>query len=168
MCYYDNITFVGQIQCNPNYFPDITVWRSVYTCLTIPSWKIRTQLHSQNTSRVLTDRQLYSFPSVSQKRDFFDFSFYVRYSTLLRLPSLRFHCVWGCWDRTEAGLLRLWHWQSDALTTRLDLIHTRLRLQLGWISSTLGLISSTADNSARSTLFSPNFFWDTARFIALV
>jgi hypothetical protein len=28
-------------------------------------------------------------------------SFYVRYSTLLHKPSLRFHCVGGCWDRTQ-------------------------------------------------------------------
>jgi hypothetical protein len=33
---------------------------------------------------------------------------------------------------SNPGLLRLRHWQSDALTTRLDLIHTRLN----WISST--------------------------------
>jgi hypothetical protein len=26
---------------------------------------------------------------------------YVRYSTLLHLPPLRFHCVGGCWDRTQ-------------------------------------------------------------------
>jgi hypothetical protein len=26
------------------------------------------------------------------------FFFYVRYSTLLHLPPLRFHCVGGCWD----------------------------------------------------------------------
>jgi hypothetical protein len=26
-------------------------------------------------------------------------SFYVLYSTLLHLPSLRCHCVGGCWDR---------------------------------------------------------------------
>ncbi len=36
---------------------------------------------------------------------------------------LRFHCVRGCWDRSNPGLLRLWHWQPDALTTWLDLIH---------------------------------------------
>jgi len=29
------------------------------------------------------------------------FSFYVRYSTLLNLPPLRFHCVGGCWDRIQ-------------------------------------------------------------------
>ncbi len=29
------------------------------------------------------------------------------YSTLLRLPLLRFHCVGGCWDWTQ---LRLWRW----------------------------------------------------------
>jgi hypothetical protein len=27
----------------------------------------------------------------------------VRYSTLLHLPPLRFHCVGGCWDRTQDG-----------------------------------------------------------------
>ncbi len=27
--------------------------------------------------------------------------FYVRYSTLLYLPPLRFHCVGGCGDRTQ-------------------------------------------------------------------
>jgi len=35
------------------------------------------------------------------------FSFYVRYSTLLHLPPLRFHCVGGCWDRTLDSYLRL-------------------------------------------------------------
>jgi hypothetical protein len=29
------------------------------------------------------------------------FSFYVRYSTLLHLPPLRFHCARRCWDRTQ-------------------------------------------------------------------
>ncbi len=29
------------------------------------------------------------------------FSFYVLYSTLLHLPPLRFHCVRGCWGRTQ-------------------------------------------------------------------
>ncbi len=34
--------------------------------------------------------------------EFFGFSFSVRYSTLLHLPPLRFHCVGGgCWDRTQ-------------------------------------------------------------------
>jgi hypothetical protein len=28
------------------------------------------------------------------------FSFYVRYSTLLYMPPLRFHCIGGGWDRT--------------------------------------------------------------------
>ncbi len=36
-----------------------------------------------------------------QQWDFFSFFFYVRYSTLLHLPPLRFHCVGGCWDRTQ-------------------------------------------------------------------
>jgi|688.fasta_scaffold285539_1 hypothetical protein len=29
---------------------------------------------------------------------------------------------------SNPGLFRLWHWQSDALTTRLDLIHSELDL----------------------------------------
>ncbi len=29
------------------------------------------------------------------------FSLYVRYSTMLHLPPFRFHCVGGCWDRTQ-------------------------------------------------------------------
>jgi hypothetical protein len=61
---------------------------------------------------------------------FLDFSFlYVRYSTLLHLPPLRINCVRGCWDRTQNNCeLRLRHWLSDALITRLDLIHTRQNL----------------------------------------
>ncbi len=51
-------------------------------------------------------------------------SFYVHYSTLLHLPPLKFHCVGGCWDRTQdccdIGI--------DALTTWLNLIHSRIDL----------------------------------------
>ncbi len=65
--------------------------------------------------------------SDSSRGLFWIFSFYVWYSTLLHLPPLRFHCVGGCWIRTP-GQLRLRHWLSDALTTRLDLIHNRLDL----------------------------------------
>ena len=32
---------------------------------------------------------------------FVDFFMYVLYSTLFYLPPLRFHCVGGCWDRTQ-------------------------------------------------------------------
>jgi hypothetical protein len=38
------------------------------------------------------------------KGNFLDFSFYVRYSTLLHVPPLRFHRVGGCWDRTHCFL----------------------------------------------------------------
>ncbi len=53
---------------------------------------------------------------------FFGFFLYVLYSTLLHLPPLRFHYVGGC-RGPNPGLLRLRRRQSDALTTRLDLIH---------------------------------------------
>ncbi len=56
---------------------------------------------------------------------FLDFSFYVRSSIRLQLPPLRFHCVGGCWDRTQDN----WrHWLSAPLTTRLDLIHLQRKL----------------------------------------
>jgi hypothetical protein len=32
---------------------------------------------------------------------FFSFYVLVRYSTLLHLPPLRFHCVGGCWYRAK-------------------------------------------------------------------
>ncbi len=54
---------------------------------------------------------------------FFGLSFYVRYSTLLHLPPLRFHCVEGCWDRTQDGCDFGIDSQTCTLTTRLDLIH---------------------------------------------
>ncbi len=46
------------------------------------------------------------------------FFFYVLYSKLLHLPPLRFLCAGGCWDRNVTTR----HWQSDALTARLDFI----------------------------------------------
>jgi hypothetical protein len=41
------------------------------------------------------------FVCISKKRFFWIFSFYVRYSTLLHLPPLRFHCVGGSCVRTQ-------------------------------------------------------------------
>ncbi len=64
---------------------------------------------------------------------FFDFFLYVLNLTLLHLPTLRFHCVGGCWDRTQDCCEQL-----DALTTRLDLIFARIRIfQSGSGSTTL-------------------------------
>ncbi len=42
------------------------------------------------------------------------------YSTLLHLPPLRFHFAGDCWDWNQDCCDFGWHWQSDALTTRLD------------------------------------------------
>jgi hypothetical protein len=79
--------------------------------------------------------------------------FYVHYSTLLHLPPLRFHCVGGRrMEGPNPGLLRLWHWQPDALTTRLDLIHNS-----AWShphsarSHPLGQISSTRPDLIHKT-----------------
>jgi hypothetical protein len=42
--------------------------------------------------------------------------FFVQYSALLHLPPLRFHCVDGCWDRTQNRYNWCIAWQSGALT----------------------------------------------------
>ncbi len=60
--------------------------------------------------------------------------FYVLYSTLFHLPPLRFHCVGGCWDRTQASCDFGFDCQGSARS------HPHIRLQ---ISSTFGQISST-------------------------
>jgi hypothetical protein len=39
--------------------------------------------------------------NIIKKGDFLDFSFYVLYTTLLHLASLKFHGVGECWDRSQ-------------------------------------------------------------------
>jgi hypothetical protein len=69
------------------------------------------------------------------------FSFYSMYCIqhCFHLPPIRFHCVGGCWDRTQDccdfGI------ESDALTTRLDLIH----IQIDLIHPRLDLINTRLD-----------------------
>ncbi len=60
--------------------------------------------------------QLISYEEVIRREISMDFFFHLRYSTLLYLPPLRFHCVGGCWDRTQDRL--------DLIdNTAIDLIH---------------------------------------------
>ncbi len=66
------------------------------------------------------------------------FGFFVMhqlYSTLLHLPPLRFHCVGGCWDRTQDSAI-------SALAVRCSSHWAYILSTLGYISSTLGDISS--------------------------
>jgi hypothetical protein len=86
------------------------------------------------------------------------FSFYVRYSTLLHRPPLRFHCVGGCWDWTQnCGDMALTARRSNhsarshpqirkdlihklgyfSSPTRLDLIHHSARCHLFWVQIAL-------------------------------
>ncbi len=57
------------------------------------------------------------------RESFFYSSFNVRYSTLLCLPPPLPIPLCRRMLGSHPGLLRLWQWQPDALTTRLDLIH---------------------------------------------
>ncbi len=54
--------------------------------------------------------------------------FITLFNTMLHLPPLRFHCVGGCWDRTQESCNLDIGCHADTLTTRLDLIHTQLDL----------------------------------------
>jgi hypothetical protein len=54
------------------------------------------QIKGSKTSRgSYLDKELSIFVKIFNRGIFF------RYSTLLHLPPLRFHCVGGCWDRTQ-------------------------------------------------------------------
>jgi hypothetical protein len=61
------------------------------------------------------------FPKPKVKRGIF-WIFYVLYSTLLHLPPPQISLCRRMLG-SNPGLLRLRHWESDALTTSLDLIH---------------------------------------------
>ena len=62
--------------------------------------------------------------------------FHVRYSTLLHLPPLRFHCVGGCRDRTK-DIVSLWSGPITALiylgtsAAEVELMNVQFRLGYG-------------------------------------
>ncbi len=49
----------------------------------------------------LSEYEVNTVCSESKQDIFFRFFMYAHYSTLLRLPPFRFHCVGGCWDRAQ-------------------------------------------------------------------
>jgi hypothetical protein len=53
----------------------------------------------------------------------FFFNIYVRYSALLHLPPLRFHCVGGSWDRTQTVATTALAVRRPITMHRIDLIH---------------------------------------------
>jgi hypothetical protein len=76
---------------------------------------------------------------------FFGF-LYALYSTLLYLRPLRFHCF----RRMLGSNAGLWLWQSEALSTRLDLNHSRLDLILNSARSHPHSATDLIPHSARS------------------
>jgi hypothetical protein len=78
----------------------------------------RTRIRNDFEGKDLDPKQ--SIPDLQKKNGGFVGFFFslCTVSTLHHLLSLRFHCV-----GSNLGLLRLRHWQSDALTTKLDLIY---------------------------------------------
>ncbi len=80
---------------------------------------------------------------------FFLFTYVIQHCFICR------HCAGGCWDWTQ-DCYRLWHWQPDALTLRLDLIH-KSRLDL--IHRRLDLIHNSARSHPQLILCISQYVW---------
>jgi hypothetical protein len=59
----------------------------------------------ETAQKVIVPQKKNYVPQFLKQRDIN--SYYVLYSTLFHLPSLRFHCVGGCWDQSSEGLAAL-------------------------------------------------------------
>jgi hypothetical protein len=53
------------------------------------------------------------------------------------------------------GLLRLWHWQSDALTARLDIIHSKVIYKIFFLFTKEKHLLATGTDTAWSTILEP-------------
>jgi hypothetical protein len=101
---------------------------------TVLSQQVKWQTQHASTFRVLYS----SFPclayiSKEKRGNFWIFSFYVRFSTLLHLPPLRFHCDRGFWHRTQD----FWYFtvrRSNHLARSHPLLGYRSHSQLGYRS----------------------------------
>ncbi len=137
--------FEFHIRCNTALYYWFVIW--AWICKLLIK-KPRNRFHGIDSASLCSLAELYDNPIPSRFLTPIDCSnisalinfnenvyfFYVLYSILLHLPPLRFHCVGGCWDRTQECCY-FGHWQSDALTqslfsaltTRLDLVHYSAR-----------------------------------------
>ncbi len=83
-------------------------WTSYNTGPTVSTVQLETR--SKRNSKSKKKSQLRNYPHIC-----------TLFNNVSSAAPQIFHCVGGCWERTQDKRLR--HWLLDALITRLDLIH---------------------------------------------